>query len=553
MTSSKTPTSKNSLTSVGIDIGTTSCHLVFSRLSLVNEASATQIPRLVIGERSVLYQSPIFFTPLNDDGSIDGAAVSAIMRSEYSRAGFTPDDINCGAVIITGETARLRNAEAVLDEISSLAGDFVAASAGPQLESILAGRGSGAFQYSKDTGKTICNIDIGGGTTNIAVFRNGALVETACLRIGARCLQFTKQGELTRVSAAGKTLIDCFAAATSTGPVIVTGTGTATGNGIETGVGAGTDFSAYTGNSASTAAGTTYDIRQVVPTNTLKLLANDIATFLINFVATENHAANRSYLRDAEVSASPVSLLPQNLLLGDTLTKPFSIDEYWLSGGVAELMNESLLTEKSMTDDYFRFEDFGCYLADGLKHSIAEHHLPHTIANNPIRATVLGAGSYSVQLSGNTISAGVAKLPLKGVPLIRPFQNLADQINPDSETISPLLYKAITVHCQNVSAKSFAIVLHLNENPRFEALKKWAMTLSHACKTNNLRLPYIIVINTDSAMALGQLMQGELGHKEVIVLDGIDLSNGDYIDIGKPLSNGSSIPVTIKSLVFSNE
>ena len=200
--------SGSSLTSVGIDIGTTSCHLVFSRLSLHNEASATQIPRLVIGSREIIYESPIFLTPLNSDGSIDGAKVAELMSNEYSNAEITPDDINCGAVIITGETARLRNAEHVLHEISFLVGDFVAASAGPELESILAGRGSGALQYSKDSGNTVCNIDIGGGTTNIAVFKNGELLETSCLRIGGRCFQFSPQGALTTKSESGIRLIE---------------------------------------------------------------------------------------------------------------------------------------------------------------------------------------------------------------------------------------------------------------------------------------------------------------------------------------------------------
>ena len=130
--------------SVGIDVGTTSTHLTVSRLFLANVSRAAEPERIVIEKREIVYQSPIQLTPLSLDGSIDAEAVAVFLQEQYQLAGLKSDDIASGAVIVTGESARLRNAEVVAEKLSHLAGKFVVASAGPNLESILAGRGSGS-------------------------------------------------------------------------------------------------------------------------------------------------------------------------------------------------------------------------------------------------------------------------------------------------------------------------------------------------------------------------------------------------------------------------
>lgn len=479
--------SDSALTSVGIDIGTTSCHLVFSRLSLANEASTTQIPRLVISERKVVWESPIFLTPLNPDGSIDGAQVSELLRLEYSKSGFKPDDIDCGAVIITGETAGLRNAEQVVEDISSLAGDFVAASAGPELESILAGRGSGALQYSREHGKTICNVDIGGGTTNIATFHNGELVETSCLRIGGRILQFSDTGELLKTSGSG------LALATATADPFLN-----------------------PGNAGLSPAS--------IPV--LKQFGRCVAEVISNYITT---------------GTIPSDL--ETLIICSQPTSVYRIDEYWLSGGVAALM-------QNPGNKPFVYKDFGWFLAKGLLEVFAQKSIKYHIPNQPIRATVLGAGSYSVQLSGNTVSVSTDRLPLKGVPLIRPFE---DQEDANEDTITACLNRAISVFDHTASKKPIAIILNFKHNPRYALLKSWAEALAGALRSTSIVSPYILIVSNDSAMALGQLLKGAVRHNDIVVLDGIDLSTGDYIDIGKPLRCGNTIPVTVKSLIFWHE
>ena len=178
------------LLSVGIDIGTSTTQCVFSRLTLSNTASAFSVPRIKITEKTVLYRAPVRLTPLLQADTIDSAALESMIREDYREAGISPKDIRLGAVIITGETARKANARSVTQALSELAGDFVVATAGPALESILAGRGSGASEISQQRGRSVLNLDIGGGTTNMALFEGGSPSCNGCLDIGGRLLRF---------------------------------------------------------------------------------------------------------------------------------------------------------------------------------------------------------------------------------------------------------------------------------------------------------------------------------------------------------------------------
>lgn len=185
------------LLSVGIDLGTTTTQMVVSELEIENTASAFSVPRLAIGSRRVCYRSEVYLTPLLSADTLDAAAIGTIIREEYRKAKITPEQVQTGAVIITGETARKENARQVLAQLSDLAGDFVVATAGPALESVLAARGAGADRYAKEHGKTVLHLDIGGGTTNLALFGpQGELLDTGCLNIGGRLMKFDLQGRV---------------------------------------------------------------------------------------------------------------------------------------------------------------------------------------------------------------------------------------------------------------------------------------------------------------------------------------------------------------------
>lgn len=185
-----------SLLSVGIDIGTSTTQLVLSKLHLQNRANPFSVPDLAISEKEILYRSAVHFTPLSSPIHIDATAIRGIVDEEYKAAGIHKDEIQTGAVIITGETARKENAAEVVKELSGYAGDFVVATAGPDLEGELAARGAGAAQWAKELMQPLVHIDIGGGTSNFAVFEDGELTDTGCVNVGGRLIRLSPTGTL---------------------------------------------------------------------------------------------------------------------------------------------------------------------------------------------------------------------------------------------------------------------------------------------------------------------------------------------------------------------
>ncbi len=141
-------------------------------------------------DKEVTYRSKIYFTPLLSQTEIDAEKVKKIIEAEYKAAGMKPEDLQTGAVIITGETARKHNANTVLASLSSMAGDFVVATAGPDLESVLSAKGAGADAFSEEHRHAVANMDVGGGTTNIACLQKGTLRRrTSCLDIGGSLIK----------------------------------------------------------------------------------------------------------------------------------------------------------------------------------------------------------------------------------------------------------------------------------------------------------------------------------------------------------------------------
>lgn len=188
------------LISLGLDVGTTTSQLIFSRLTVENSAGAFAVPELAITRGQVVYESPVRFTPLLGENLVDAQALQDWVASEYQCAGFTPSQVDTGAVIITGETSRKENARQVVQALAAFGGDFVVATAGPHLESLLAAQGAQTVERSLGSTVPWLHMDIGGGTTNLALIRDGKVLRTGCLNIGGRLLKFDGQGKLTYVS-----------------------------------------------------------------------------------------------------------------------------------------------------------------------------------------------------------------------------------------------------------------------------------------------------------------------------------------------------------------
>ena len=203
------------LLSVGIDIGTTTTQVIFSHLELVNRAAVSQVPRYEFIKREISWQSPVFFTPVDKQGGLKEAELKSLIFEQYQAAGIAPESVDSGAIIITGESAKTRNARPAVMTLSQSLGDFVVASAGPHLESVIAGHGAGAQTLSEQRLCRVLNIDIGGGTANYALFDAGKISGTACLNVGGRLLETDSQGRVVYAHKPGQMIVDeCFGAGT---------------------------------------------------------------------------------------------------------------------------------------------------------------------------------------------------------------------------------------------------------------------------------------------------------------------------------------------------
>ncbi len=193
------------LTSVGIDIGSAGTQVIFSRLHMRRLGEDLQ-SRYFVVNRETLYQSPVALTPYLDEQRIDERAVGSIIDAAYAGAGLHPDNIDTGSVILTGEALRRENAQAIGELLAELGGEFVCAAAGHHMEAMLAAYGSGAAKASHQRAARILNIDIGGGTTKLALLERGSVAATAAIHIGGRLIVVDAAGRITRLDPAGAEL-----------------------------------------------------------------------------------------------------------------------------------------------------------------------------------------------------------------------------------------------------------------------------------------------------------------------------------------------------------
>ena len=187
----------DTLLSVGLDVGTTTTQMIVSRLTVENKATGFAVPEMEIANREILYRGKVHFTPLIQGKRVDKEGLQALVDREYENAGITRQQVDTGAVIITRETSRKENARTALEALSQYAGEFVVATAGPDLESVLAARGAGAVEYSEVTGKLVLHMDIGGGTSNLCLIKAGKILSTGCLNVGGRLIKRDEHGNIT--------------------------------------------------------------------------------------------------------------------------------------------------------------------------------------------------------------------------------------------------------------------------------------------------------------------------------------------------------------------
>jgi ethanolamine utilization protein EutA len=470
------------MVSVGIDIGTTTTQLVFSELTLVDVARAGQIPRIDIAGRRVLHASEIVFTPLLDAQTIDAQALSALLGAEYRRAGITPERVETGAVIITGETARKRNADEVLKAIAGLAGDFVVTVAGPNVEGMIAGRGSGAAAHSRARFTTVTNVDIGGGSANSATFRLGRLVDSAAMTFGGRIIEL--DGPQVR-------------AVTGPGGLILAHAG----------------LHLAPGDRPSLAE--------------LKRVTRTMAELTVQLIeGTTSPLAEALYQTAPAPGGGPGTGLMFSGGIGFYFYQPVQLDS------VAAVA---------------RHGDLGPLLAESLRLCPGLGGRQVLRPEETQRATVLGASTQTLTLSGSTIWADPAILPLKNVPVLRPGEG-DPWIEP--RDLAAAIQDALRRWDLGSGSGSFAIALGLEARLDFPRLQAVAEALAGFAGTLPAGSPLIVIIKHDYAQALGQAIKGLAGNRPLLIIDQVGLEEGDYIDIGAPLMDGRVVPLVVKTLIF---
>ena len=471
------------LLSVGVDVGTTTTQIIFSRLNLQDVSRPGQIPRINITDRKVIYQSPIVFTPLIDSETIDADQLNQIVRREYETAGVDPSQVETGAVIITGETAKKKNADEILRALSGLAGEFVVSVAGPNVESLIAGKGAGAAQYSQTNYATVTNVDVGGGSANSATFRGGNLIGAAAMNYGGRILEIEHStGRVRHIAEPAKHILNDI--------------------------------------------GLRLEIGDSPSLEEVRRFTDRMADMTLELI---------------EGSSSP---LAQKIYLTPPVGVSGKGSVLMFSGGIGHYYYNPIPIH-SMSD-VTRHDDVGPLLAESLRNHAMLNTYTVVQPAETVRATVLGASTQTVTLSGSTIWAEREILPLKNVPVTRP--SLPASLEPTS--VSRSISDAVARWDVNLATDPFAVALELDKPLDYQSLTQLASGLNNFANTMPGDRPLIAIIERDYAQALGQTVKGMAPSRALLVIDQVGLSEGDYIDIGTPLMDGRVVPLSVKTLIF---
>ena len=167
-----------------------------------------------------------------------------------------------------------------------------------------------------------------------------------------------------------------------------------------------------------------------------------------------------------------------------------------------------------------------------------------------IRATVVGAGSHATNVSGSTIRYDDGLLPIKNIPVVK----MREEDENDLSRFPEVLADKIDVFENGGTDEVVAIGLKGNNYKHFDDIQNLADAIIAGIKRyNNPNIPLVIVIENDIAKALGNALKLRMDkNRKLICIDSIFARDGDYIDIGEPVANGTVLPVITKTLIFNH-
>jgi ethanolamine utilization protein EutA len=465
------------LTSVGVDIGSSTSHLVFSRLELTLEGS-----RYRVTKRDMLNESQILLTPYVDDTRIDVEALEAFINEQYKTAKIRREDVDTGALILTGVAVRRRNARAIAELFAEEAGKFVAVSAGDGLEATMAAHGSGAVAHSAKTGGVVLNIDVGGGTSKFAICNNGKVQEVSAIDIGARLLAFDRDGALARIEEAGR------------------------------------KHAAW--------AGFTVELGQKIPQEDSRRMVSGMVDKLFAMLKPES-----------------ITDEIKGLLRLSPLTYRGEIDCVMFSGGVSEFIYNRTKTT---------FGDLGPLIADEIHRRMADLEMLVMEPVARIRATVIGASQYTVQVSGNTVFISPEDaVPIRNIAVVAPeFPLENDEFTNDQ--VREATFNALRRLDLLNARQAVAIAFHWEGSATFFRLQAFCGGITEGLKDILAKgHPLVLVNDGDIGGVIGLHFQEEYRvENPIISIDGIALNDFDFIDIGALIPSSGAVPVVIKSLIF---
>ena len=469
------------LRTIGIDIGSSTSHLLFAKVTLQRQSQGLS-SRFLVVDREIVWRSPIMLTPFLPDGTIDAAALGRFIHDSYRAAGIARGDVDSGAVILTGEAIKRRNARAIDELFAEEAGKFVCATAGHKLECTLAAHGSGAVALSRRRRECVLHVDIGGGTTKLSLIDNGTIVGVAAFAVGGRLIATDSEGRWTRVDDSARLVADEL--------------------------------------------GLTIDPHNLADIEVRHAIATRLADLAVD-----------------QIVGAPLDRLGAALQLTEPLPRSVAPTRITFSGGVSEYI---------FAHEEQEFGDIAKLLANELSVRLSRRTgLPLTDPGNRIRATVIGASQFTVQVSGKTIYLPNENvLPVHNVPVVHAGVDLADEIDGEA------LVASITAKLAQMDLEPgarVAIAFTWAGDPEHYRLKALAHAIMRAVAPSGRRDHLLLLmIDGDVGKTIGQLLHRELGLVgDVVSIDGVQLQDLDFVDIGELISPPGVVPVVIKSLLFS--